>query len=38
VNGMVEGNARLDPDAYQNIRLNDAETTLQLLPGVCGGW
>ncbi|GAP16714.1 right-handed parallel beta-helix repeat-containing protein [Levilinea saccharolytica] len=38
VNGMVEGNARLDPDLFQNVRLNDPGTTLDLKPGVCSGW
>ncbi len=38
VNGMMDGNTRLDPSLYANIRLTNPATTLDYKPGVCSGW
>ncbi len=38
VNGMIDGNTRLDPSSYVNIRLFSPATTLDYKPGVCSGW
>ncbi len=38
INGMIDGNTRLDPSSYANIRILDPATTLEYKPGVCSGW
>jgi hypothetical protein len=38
VNGMLDGNTRLNPSLYANIRLTNPATTLDYKPGVCSGW
>ncbi|GAP16712.1 right-handed parallel beta-helix repeat-containing protein [Levilinea saccharolytica] len=38
VNGMLDGNTRLNPSLYANIRLTNPATTLDYKPGLCSGW